>query len=136
MSAYVIYLGDVLDEARHQSYKEAVEPNILAGGGRYVVRGGDTDLLEGTLPAGRSVILEFPRARPRSTSTTARTTPRSKSCARAPRAPRCTSSTPSIEVAEREGCRGFIIRCTAPRLENSLVLPTDRRPDRRRRRPA
>jgi uncharacterized protein (DUF1330 family) len=48
------------DELGYQAYKEAVEPNILAAGGRYVVRGGDAELLEGTLPARRSVILEFP----------------------------------------------------------------------------
>jgi uncharacterized protein (DUF1330 family) len=60
MSAYVIYPGDVLDEAGDQTYKQVVEPNILAAGGCYVVRGGDAQLLERTLPAGRSVILEFP----------------------------------------------------------------------------
>lgn len=59
MSAYVIYLGDILDETAYQAYREAVEPDILAAGGRYVVRGGDPELLEGNLPASRTVILEF-----------------------------------------------------------------------------
>lgn len=60
MAAFVIYLGDVLDAQAYEVYKEHVEPNILAAGGSYVVRGGDVDLLEGDLPAQRTVILEFP----------------------------------------------------------------------------
>jgi uncharacterized protein (DUF1330 family) len=60
MSAYVIYLAEILDPEGYLAYRERVEPNILAAGGRYVVRGGDVELLEGTLPAERTVILEFP----------------------------------------------------------------------------
>lgn len=60
MKAYVIYLGDILDEARYQIYKDRVAPNIAAAGGKYLVRGGDAKLLEGELPASRTVILEFP----------------------------------------------------------------------------
>ena len=60
MKAYVIYLGDILDETRYQIYKENAAPNIAAAGGKYLVRGGDTGLLEGQLPAARTVILEFP----------------------------------------------------------------------------
>jgi uncharacterized protein (DUF1330 family) len=60
MSAYVIYLAEILDPDGYLAYKERVEPNILAAGGTYVIRGGDVDLLEGTLPAERTVILEFP----------------------------------------------------------------------------
>ena len=60
MKAYVIYLGDILDEARYQMYRENAAPNITAAGGKYVVRGGDATLLEGELPASRTVILEFP----------------------------------------------------------------------------
>lgn len=60
MKAYVIYLGDILDVARYELYKENVAPNIAAAGGKYLVRGGETELLEGQLPASRTVILEFP----------------------------------------------------------------------------
>lgn len=60
VKAYVIYLGDIVDEARYQIYKENAAPNIAAAGGKYVVRGGDTEVLEGQLPATRTVILEFP----------------------------------------------------------------------------
>ena len=60
MKAYVIYLGDILDENRYQIYKESAAPSVVAAGGKYVVRGGDTEVLEGQLPAARTVILEFP----------------------------------------------------------------------------
>ncbi len=63
VKAYVIYLGDILDIARYQIYKENVAPNIAAAGGKYLVRGGEIELLEGQLPAGRTVILEFPSRR-------------------------------------------------------------------------
>jgi len=60
VKAYVIYLGDVLDAVRYEQYKENVAPNIVDAGGSYLVRGGDAHLLEGALPASRTVILEFP----------------------------------------------------------------------------
>jgi len=32
-------------------------------GGRYLARGGDVEVLEGEMPAGRTVLLEFPNMR-------------------------------------------------------------------------
>jgi uncharacterized protein (DUF1330 family) len=55
----VIYLDDILDEARYQNFPQNVVPNIAAASGKYKVRGGNTELLEGQCPAGRTVILEF-----------------------------------------------------------------------------
>jgi uncharacterized protein (DUF1330 family) len=63
LSTYVIYQGDVLEVTRYEEYKKQVEPNIVAAGGRYLVRGGDPYALEGDLPASRTVILEFPNRR-------------------------------------------------------------------------
>ena len=57
--AYVIVLGDILDEARYQIYKDNAAPNIAAAGAKYSVRGGDAKLLAGEPPASRTVILEF-----------------------------------------------------------------------------
>jgi uncharacterized protein (DUF1330 family) len=37
VKAYVIYLGDILDEARYEIYKETVAPNIAAADGKYLV---------------------------------------------------------------------------------------------------
>jgi uncharacterized protein (DUF1330 family) len=58
--AYVIYQGEILDPARYDEYKVQAAESILAAGGRYVVRGGDVEVLEGEAPAGRTVVLEFP----------------------------------------------------------------------------
>ncbi len=59
MSAYVIYQGDVFDEAGYAAYKAAAAPNVVAAGWRYLVRGGDGAAMEGELPASRTVVLEF-----------------------------------------------------------------------------
>jgi len=56
----VIYQGEVFDPERYEEYKAQVSPNIAAAGGRYLVRGGEAEALEGGLPAGRTVVLEFP----------------------------------------------------------------------------
>jgi uncharacterized protein (DUF1330 family) len=60
VTAYVIYQGEVLDPERYDEYKIKAAASILAAGGRYVVRGGDVEVLEGDAPAGRTVVLEFP----------------------------------------------------------------------------
>jgi uncharacterized protein (DUF1330 family) len=60
VAAYVIYQGEVLDAKRYDEYKTKGAASILAAGGRYVVRGGDVEVLEGEAPAGRTVVLEFP----------------------------------------------------------------------------
>jgi uncharacterized protein (DUF1330 family) len=59
MVAYVIYQGEVLDPERYEEYKTQAAPNIAAAGGRYLVRGGDVEALEGDPPSGRTVLLEF-----------------------------------------------------------------------------
>lgn len=63
MPAYVVYQGTVTHPERYERYKEAAAASILAAGGRYLVRGGDVDVLEGDPPAGRTVIIEFPDRR-------------------------------------------------------------------------
>jgi uncharacterized protein (DUF1330 family) len=60
MSAYVVYQGEVLDPERYDEYKAKAAASIHAAGGRYLVRGGDVEVLEGEAPAGRTVVLEFP----------------------------------------------------------------------------
>jgi uncharacterized protein (DUF1330 family) len=56
----VIYQGEVFDPERYEEYKRLVAPNIAAAGGRYLVRGGQAEALEGELPGGRTVVVEFP----------------------------------------------------------------------------
>jgi uncharacterized protein (DUF1330 family) len=60
VAAYVIYQGEVTDPERYEEYKTKAAANIIASGGRYLVRGGDVEVLEGDAPAGRTVVLEFP----------------------------------------------------------------------------
>lgn len=59
MAAYVIYQGEVLDQERYEVYKREAEASIKAAGGRYIIRGGEVEVLEGEAPAGRTVVLEF-----------------------------------------------------------------------------
>jgi uncharacterized protein (DUF1330 family) len=59
VAAYVIYQGEVLDPERYEEYKVKAAESIVAAGGRYLVRGGNVEVLEGEAPAGRTVVLEF-----------------------------------------------------------------------------
>ena len=60
MPAYVIADIDVHDSARYETYKALAPPAIAAHGGRYLARGGRTEVLEGAWTPKRAVILEFP----------------------------------------------------------------------------
>lgn len=60
MAAYVIFQADVTDEAQYERYRAATPATIAAAGGRFLVRGGATTVLEGDAVAGRTVIVEFP----------------------------------------------------------------------------
>ena len=60
MSAYLIAMMDVHDSAAYEEYREKVPAMIAKHGGGYIVRGGTADIVEGTWPAGRIVVLEFP----------------------------------------------------------------------------
>ncbi|MGC8523528.1 MAG: DUF1330 domain-containing protein [Acidibrevibacterium sp.] len=62
MPAYLIAEIEVTDPTLYERYKPLAAAAIAAGGGRYLVRGGETVALEGAAPAGRLVILEFPNA--------------------------------------------------------------------------
>ena len=57
--AYVIADIDVTDPERFARYRELSTPAAATYGGRFIVRGGASDLLEGDWQAGRVVILEF-----------------------------------------------------------------------------
>jgi uncharacterized protein (DUF1330 family) len=50
MPAYVIVETDVTDPERYEQYKTASPAAIAAGGGRFLVRGGDLAVLEAPLP--------------------------------------------------------------------------------------
>jgi uncharacterized protein (DUF1330 family) len=59
MAAYVIVETDVTDPERYEQYKAASPAAIAAGGGRFLVRGGELVVLEGDWQPTRLVMLEF-----------------------------------------------------------------------------
>jgi uncharacterized protein (DUF1330 family) len=59
MSAYVIVDVEVRNPEQYSKYKSLVEPTIEAYGGRYLARGGHTEILEGEWSPNRIVVLEF-----------------------------------------------------------------------------
>jgi uncharacterized protein (DUF1330 family) len=60
MPGYLIANLDVRDAAVFGEYRDKVAPVIARYGGRYLVRGGAIETLEGGLPLKRLVVLEFP----------------------------------------------------------------------------
>ena len=62
MSAYVIVEVEVTDPETFEEYRKAVPSTIEAFGGRYLVRGGSVDRLEGGWQPKRIVVVEFPDA--------------------------------------------------------------------------
>jgi uncharacterized protein (DUF1330 family) len=59
MAAYVIVETDVTDPEQYEQYKAASPAAIAAGGGRFLVRGGELVVLEGDWQPPRLVMLEF-----------------------------------------------------------------------------
>jgi uncharacterized protein (DUF1330 family) len=60
MPAYVIVEADVHDPETYRGYMAASPGAVAAGGGRFIVRGGATEVLEGDWQPKRIVVLEFP----------------------------------------------------------------------------
>jgi uncharacterized protein (DUF1330 family) len=60
MPAYVVVDVEVTDPEAYERYKPLAPPAIAAYGGRYLARGGRTDVLEGDWTPSRAVLLEFP----------------------------------------------------------------------------
>ena len=60
MVAYVINDMEVTDPALLEGYKKLSPATVAQYGGRFLVRGGKTETLEGNWSPRRLVILEFP----------------------------------------------------------------------------
>jgi uncharacterized protein (DUF1330 family) len=60
MPAYVIVQIAVHDPITYERYKLLSGPSLVPFGGRFIVRGGALEAMEGTWHPGRLVILEFP----------------------------------------------------------------------------
>jgi uncharacterized protein (DUF1330 family) len=60
MAGYVVVQVDVKDPVRYADYRAMVLPTLAKFGGRFIVRGGKTETLEGDWAPKRFVIVEFP----------------------------------------------------------------------------
>src|SRR5258706_4891382 len=60
MPAYVIVNVEVNDPGQYDPYKTMAPRSIEVYGGRYLVRGGPVDIVEGRWTPRRVVVLEFP----------------------------------------------------------------------------
>ena len=60
MAAYLIVDVEVLDKEKYDAYRPLAAKTIAQYGGKYIVRGGASEVLEGDWTPKRLVILEFP----------------------------------------------------------------------------
>jgi len=59
MAGYIIVDVQITDPEAYERYKAAVPATLAAYGGKFIVRGGRTETLEGDWEPGRVVVLEF-----------------------------------------------------------------------------
>ena len=62
MLAYVIVDVTITDPQLYEEYKKLTPASIAVWQGKFIVRGGATETLEGDWQPGRFVMLEFPNA--------------------------------------------------------------------------
>ena len=60
MTAYVIVEMEVIDSNAADEYRKLAGASVQAHGGRFIVRGGKSEVLEGDWNPKRVVVLEFP----------------------------------------------------------------------------
>ena len=60
MAAYLIARVDVTDPDQYEEYKKLSPGAMAAFGGKFIVRGGQTETLEGDSETRRVVVVEFP----------------------------------------------------------------------------
>ena len=59
MAGYIIAEVQITDPERYEEYRRQAGETLAAYGGRFKVRGGKAEALEGDAPRGRLVVLEF-----------------------------------------------------------------------------
>ena len=62
MAGYVLVNDDITDEAAFAEFRERVGATVEAHGGKYLVRGGATEVADGDWTPGRLVVIEFDSA--------------------------------------------------------------------------
>lgn len=60
MAVYIVSRVDITDNERMKGYMAAAPATVEAYGGRYIVRSGNIELVEGERAPDRVVVLEFP----------------------------------------------------------------------------
>lgn len=60
MPAYIIVDVDIHNPAEYEEYKKMTPGSLALYEGKFIVRGGSTEMLEGDWKPGRIVVLEFP----------------------------------------------------------------------------
>lgn len=60
MPAYIISDVTIRDREAFEAYRTRAAASIAAHGGRYLVRGGDVETLEGNWQPGPLIVVEFP----------------------------------------------------------------------------
>lgn len=60
MKAYIIVDVNITDPARYEDYKKLTPGSLIPYDGKFIVRGGTAETLEGSWKPGRVVVLEFP----------------------------------------------------------------------------
>jgi uncharacterized protein (DUF1330 family) len=59
MPSYVILDVNVQDAVGYEQYRQAGSPSVPQYGGKYIVRGGEVEVLEGEWRPERLVVIEF-----------------------------------------------------------------------------
>jgi uncharacterized protein (DUF1330 family) len=62
MPAYVIVHVDIHEPVEYEEYKKLTPASIAKFQGKFIVRGGATEVLEGSSKPGRVVVIQFPDA--------------------------------------------------------------------------
>lgn len=60
MTAYVIVDIDVHNPEQYKEYLALITPTVFANGGRYLVRGANSQVISGDWQPKRLVVMEFP----------------------------------------------------------------------------
>jgi len=114
MAAYVIAETDITDATQYEQYKAASPGAIQAGGGRFLVRGGELAVLEGDWQPSRLVVLEFEDLAAAATGMSQRSTSRPRSSATVPlacgwsRSKASTRSTPVLRPRAPDPRQEFV----------------------------
>jgi uncharacterized protein (DUF1330 family) len=60
MRAFMIFQENLHDREKFEAYRKVVMPTLAPFSGKFLVRGGQSTVIEGEWPCERTVIVEFP----------------------------------------------------------------------------